>query len=168
MTQVKITEAESHDVQAIADIAAEAFWREYGSREKAEKAFRDTVAKRWLGIIERRSGIVLVAKEGRRVVGFLVFRWWFGWYGWLEAIAVKEGYRGRGIGKQLLKTLIDKARRQGYTKICLAVDNKDPVSFYKKFGAKKFGELPDDKGDLLELYYIPLKEDNPQNKKSRR
>lgn len=109
-------------------------------------------------MIERRSGIVLVAKEGRQVVGFLVFRWWFGWYGWLEAIAVKKDHRGKGIGTQLIKTLIQRAREEGYTKICFAVNEEDPINFYKKFDAKPFGELPDEETGTLTLYYILVKQ----------
>ena len=100
---LKIREALPEDVQAMTSIAIEIFWREYGSREKAEKAFRDYVARRWESLVRRRAGIVLVAEMHGEVVGFLVFRWWFGRNSWLEVIAVKEEHRGKGIGTRLRK-----------------------------------------------------------------
>ena len=130
---------------------------EYGSRERAEEVFKSTVARQWEHMIERRVGIILVAEEEGRVVGFLVFRWWFGWYGWLEAVAVKKDYRGRGIGTRLIETLIQRVREEGYTKICFAVKEEDPIGFYKKFDAKPFGELPGEESRRLTLYYISVK-----------
>jgi len=38
---LRIREALLEDIQAMTSIAIEIFWREYGSREKAEKAFMD-------------------------------------------------------------------------------------------------------------------------------
>ena len=46
MSRLKIRDALLKDIKAIADIAVEAFWKEYGSREKAEEAFKGVVAKR--------------------------------------------------------------------------------------------------------------------------
>jgi len=84
--------------------------------------------------------------------------WWFGWNGWLEAIAVKEGHRGRGVGTRLMRELIERAREEGYTKICFAVKQGEaPASFHEKFGARHFGELPDEEAGMLTLYYIPVR-----------
>ncbi len=88
-------------------------------------------------------------------MGFLLFRWWFSWNDWLEAIAVKREYRGRGIGTELIRTLIERARKIGYTKICFAVKQGETVAgFYGKFGARRFGELPDEQHGKPILYYI--------------
>ena len=152
---MRIRDALPGDVQAMVDVALEAFWREYGSRKEAERAFKGRVARRWESLIERGAGIVLVAEEGDQVVGFLVFRWWFGWNGWLEAIAIRKEYRGRGIGTRLTEALIERAREMGYKKICLAVKQQEVARFYEKFGARHFGELPEGSG-ALSLYYVPV------------
>ena len=75
MSRLKIRDAMLKDIKAIADIAVEAFWKEYGSREKAEEAFKGVVAKRWERIIGRGAGTILVAEDEGQVIGFLVFRW---------------------------------------------------------------------------------------------
>ncbi len=85
----------------------------------------------------------------------MVFRWRFGWNGWLEAIAIRKEYRGRGIGTRLTEALIERAREMGYKKICLAVKQQEVAKFYEKFGARRFGELPEDSG-ALSLYYVPV------------
>ncbi len=157
MSRLKIRDALLKDIKAIADIAVEAFWKEYGSREKAEEAFKGVVAKRWECIIGRGTGTILVAEEEGQVIGFLVFRWWFGWYGWLEVIAVRKDHKGKGIGTRLIETLIQRTRKEGYTKICFAVKKEDLVNFYKKFDAKPFGELPCEESGRLILYYISVK-----------
>ncbi|RLE71947.1 MAG: hypothetical protein DRJ37_03940 [Thermoprotei archaeon] len=62
--------------------------------------------------------------EKWRKRGFPLSRWWFGWNDWLEAIAVKREYRGRGIGAELIRTLIEKAGKIGYTKYALLSNKK--------------------------------------------
>jgi len=153
---MKVRDASLEDVYSIIEIALESFWKEYGSWEEAEKSFKNYVRKRWENLIKRRAGIVLVAEDDDRVIGFLVFRWWFGWNGWLETIAVKKEYRGKGVGTQLIKALIEKAREEGYSKICFAVEDENLIKFYKKFNAKYFGKLPED-STTLTLYYIPTR-----------
>jgi len=69
VSDLKIRDAMPKDVQAMVDIAVEAFWKEYGSLEEAEKMFKSVVARRWKRIIERKTGIVPVAeKNGENVV----------------------------------------------------------------------------------------------------
>jgi len=156
---LRIRKALPEDIQAIVDIAVEAFWKEYGNIEEARKAFRGPVARRWKHMIEDKTAIVLVAEKDKQVIGFLVFRWWFGWNGWLEAIAVKKEYRGMGIGTLLMRALIERARRIGYTRICFAVrQNEEVIKFYRKFNAQRFGELPDEDVGKLILYFIHIGE----------
>jgi len=157
MTNLRIREASPKDIQVMVDIAIEAFWKEYGSIEEVRKAFRGTVAKRWKRIMNDKTSIVLVAEKDKQVIGFLVFRWWFGWNGWLEAIAVKREYRGMGIGTLLMRALIERARRIGYMRICFAVkQDEKAIKFYKKFNAQRFGELSDEDIGKLILYFIHI------------
>jgi Acetyltransferases len=56
---------------------------------------------------------------------------WLGWYG------VKEGYRNKGYGKELLTWTINKAREMGYKHIRLYTDeneNKEAINLYEKMG----------------------------------
>ena len=53
-------------------------------------------------------------------------------------IAVKKEYRGNGIGRKLLETLINKAQECGYCKITLEVrdDNYSAKKLYQSLGFK--------------------------------
>ena len=75
---------------------------------------------KWRGLLRDRSSVVAVAEVGGCVVGFAVLRWWFGWSRWLEAIAVKSEFRGRGLGRVLMKFVLKKTVELGYRRICFA------------------------------------------------
>ncbi|RLE85243.1 MAG: hypothetical protein DRJ41_01590 [Thermoprotei archaeon] len=157
MLDIEIRDALPGDVKAMAEIAVESFWREYRSLEEAEKAFKGPVARRWENMIKRGAGIALVAEKDGQIVGFLILRWWFGWNGWLEVIAIKKEYRSKGVGTQLMETLMRKAREMGYKRICFAVRLRETlIRFYERFNARRFGELPDEELGRLALYYIPV------------
>lgn len=60
----------------------------------------------------------------------------------------------RALLKELMRTLIERAGKIGYTKIRFAVKQGEAVAgFYGKFGARRFGELPDEQYGLI-LYYM--------------
>jgi len=70
-------------------------------------------------------------------------------------MAVKKEYRGKGIGTSLMRTLIEKAWKMGYMRICFAVrQDEKAIKFYRKFSAQRFGELPDESVGKLILYFI--------------
>lgn len=54
----------------------------------------------------------------------------------LEAVRIKEGYRGKGIGATVFKWAIARAREKGAHLIQLTTDKKRPeaVKFYEKLG----------------------------------
>lgn len=62
-------------------------------------------------------------------------------YGLLENVYIESEYRSRGLGKQLVKLLIDEAKERGcYKLIATSKNNKPEVhSFYEKFGFKNIG-----------------------------
>ncbi|MCT1904301.1 GNAT family N-acetyltransferase [Oceanobacillus sojae] len=51
-------------------------------------------------------------------------------------IAIVEGERGKGLGKQLLREIIKEAKRAGYIGLSLSVDlkNTSAISFYHQLG----------------------------------
>jgi N6-L-threonylcarbamoyladenine synthase len=59
----------------------------------------------------------------------------------IQTIATKPNYRGKGIGRSLLTTLVNKAKELGATEIFLEVraDNTVAQKLYKVFGFKKIG-----------------------------
>lgn len=58
-------------------------------------------------------------------------------------IAIRKEYRSRGIGKQLVSTMIEECKGK-FELILLGVFtvNKNAISLYKKFGFKEYGTLP--------------------------
>ncbi|MCD6493613.1 MAG: GNAT family N-acetyltransferase [Archaeoglobaceae archaeon] len=77
---------------------------------------------------------VLIADVGE-IAGFAIVYWdENGFY--LGALGVKEKYRGKGIGKELVKKCVEFAKKKGYNKVWLEVnvDNKKAIEIYKNMG----------------------------------
>lgn len=57
---------------------------------------------------------------------------------YLAEIAVAEGYRGQGLATKLINMLISKAKDEGYQRVILDVDFKNPkaLKLYQKIGFK--------------------------------
>ncbi|KYH39487.1 MAG: GCN5-related N-acetyltransferase [Candidatus Bathyarchaeota archaeon B63] len=59
-------------------------------------------------------------------------------------IIIKSGYRDLGIGTEIMKTLIDQARRMGLEILTLTVfaTNKRAIHVYEKVGFREVGRIP--------------------------
>ncbi len=55
---------------------------------------------------------------------------------YVSRMIVKKEYRNRGIGSEILKFLIDKAKNMGYSEMTIGVDkdNVNALHMYRKFG----------------------------------
>ncbi len=87
------------------------------------------------------SGTILVFREKSGVAGMVNLLYTVstargGRVAILEDMVVRPGARGRGIGSQLLKAAIDKARSSGCSRITLLTDsdNHDAMRFYSRHG----------------------------------
>ncbi len=60
------------------------------------------------------------------------------------AIAIYKEYCGCGIGKAMMQTVLDAAKRAGYEQAELEVvsSNKAAIEMYKKLGFAKYGSFP--------------------------
>lgn len=57
------------------------------------------------------------------------------------AIAVVPSRRGRGFGGELLQALLEQARRDGYPRLTLSVEQENPAAaLYEKYGFERVGE----------------------------
>jgi GNAT superfamily N-acetyltransferase len=88
-----------------------------------------------------------VAVDDGDVVGtalwFLNFSTWRGTHGvYLEDLYVRPGHRGRGFGKELLRTLAEVCVRRGYSRLEWSVLdwNTPSIEFYKAHGAVPMDE----------------------------
>ena len=89
---------------------------------------------------------IFVAIEDNKIVGFItgeIFKkkaWYNVQLGEINNIFVLEEYRQKGIGKKLVKTMIDTFKQEGITNIDLYTfgNNIDAIKFYEKIGFKKY------------------------------
>lgn len=60
------------------------------------------------------------------------------------AIALYQEYCGYGIGKIMMQTVLDEAKKLGYEQAELEVisDNKGAIALYEKLGFEKYGSFP--------------------------
>ncbi|KAK1300344.1 hypothetical protein QJS10_CPB13g01071 [Acorus calamus] len=72
---------------------------------------------------KRNSGLIF-AKRGEEIAGYIT------------KLAVKEEYRGQGLGEALLNAAIQKCRTRKIQRVCLHVDplRTPAVSLYNKLG----------------------------------
>ena len=78
-------------------------------------------------------------------------------------ISIIEGYRGIGLGTEMMRILLEKAKEAGYRMVILDVyaDNLRAIHLYEKFGFVKAGTIPkyayfEDKGfvDSITMYKL--------------
>ncbi|NNV54512.1 GNAT family N-acetyltransferase [Panacibacter sp. KCS-6] len=94
----------------------------------------------WFKEKRKHAFAVFVAEENGVILGFSTlghFRTWEGYKFTVEnAVYVKADSRGKGIGKLLLKPLIDNAKALRYHTIMAGIDatNEASIALHKQFG----------------------------------
>lgn len=63
------------------------------------------------------------------------------WY--LDSIVTKDAFRGKGIGKELMQAVYDKAKSEGFREVGLNVDHDNPraLKLYEAQGFQKVTEV---------------------------
>lgn len=93
-----------------------------------------------------KNGKTIVAVVDKKVIGFIVFypTGAFPLGGYIKLIAVHKDFRGKGIGKELIKKA-EKVIFKYWPNVFLLVSsfNKSAQKFYRSLGYKKVGEIPD-------------------------
>jgi len=82
------------------------------------------------------SDTFLVVEENDQVLGYVIATARTDYLGHIISVAVHPGHRRKGLGKLLMKNIIDLLARKGISTIRLEVrgDNVVAQSLYKKFG----------------------------------
>jgi GNAT superfamily N-acetyltransferase len=96
---------------------------------------------------KKKYAEVIIAELDGKPVGQALFFHNFSTFGgkpgiYLEDLYVKPEFRGKGIGKALLKKLIDVAKERNCGRVeWVVLDwNKPAIDFYKKLGAEPMNE----------------------------
>ena len=96
--------------------------------------------------VEKKELHIALNGQGE-CVGFIYYmtNGVFGSYPYLHIVAVKEEYRGCGIGRQLMKYFENHASDSPSAKYFLTVDDFNPRAkkLYENLGYQCVGELPD-------------------------
>ncbi len=133
----KIREATKSDAKKIAEIYKEA----YLERPYNEKWNERTLTKRIKDCFKECK--ILVAEVEKGVVGFIMlntFNWDRGLNGIIEDFCVKKEFRGKGVGRNLLKAAESELRKRKVNEIWMRVHEKvRAFGFYKRKGYKESG-----------------------------
>jgi GNAT superfamily N-acetyltransferase len=144
-TMARIEPATLEDLPQLAELLLGLFAQEADfepDREKQLGGLRQIIE-------DARIGRILVARDGREVVGmvnllFTISTAEGGRVAWLEDLIVHPSHRGKGMGSQLIKEAVQFARERGIRRITLLTDgdNSDAIRFYERHGFSKSAMRP--------------------------
>lgn len=92
--------------------------------------------------LRRNPGMSVVAHDGARLVG-AVLCGHDGRRGYLSHLAVYPAYRGRGIGREMMRRCLAALRSEGIAKCTILVytDNTDGQAFWERHGWRQREDL---------------------------
>ena len=133
------TDDDRLDLDAIVSFLARAYWAKGRPRERTERALKNSLV---FGLYDEARQIGLA----RVVTDYAVFAY-------LCDVFIHEEYRGRGLGKWLIETVMNHADLQGLRRWTLAT--RDAHGLYSPFG---WGPLPNPDGWMEILRPFPGEE----------
>jgi len=113
-------------------------WRRLGrSFDESYRIVRDPAREVYVAIDSSSSGYA-------GVVGFSVIIMQGAFVGYIQTVAVRDGYRGRGLGTALITFAEQRIfRDQPNVFICVSSFNPDARRLYERLGYSVVGELTD-------------------------
>lgn len=112
---------------------------------------------------------VLVAEEHGQVIGYASYGPWRPFHGFRETVEhsvyVRDGQRGKGLGRQLMQALIDQAKADGLHMMVAAVTagNDASIRLHEALGFEVTARMPQvgqKFGEWLELIFLQLRLDD--------
>jgi GNAT superfamily N-acetyltransferase len=148
---VQLRSGRTTDLDFLKEMLFEAFFWDTSTKRPLFASFRDTpeFSKLLVGW-ERRGDRAIIADESGTRIGAAWSRLWtpaLHSYGFVDAatpeiaMAVRQDYRSKGLGRRLLDALVETARADGVPALSLSVS---PLNFarqlYESAGFRKVGE----------------------------
>lgn len=109
------------------------------------------------------SNPIIVAEESGMIVGWAALSKWSDRCAYSDAaeisLYVKEGYQGKGVGRKLMKTVLDKGGKAGLHTVLarIAEGNEISVHLHQTLGFKHIGvikEVGKKFGRLMDVYLM--------------
>ena len=123
----------------------------------------------WVAQRQNDGFPVLVAEEDGQVIGYASYGPWRPFHGFRETVEhsvyVRDGQRGKGLGRQLMQALIDQAKADGLHMMVAAVTagNDASIRLHEALGFEVTARMPQvgqKFGDWLELIFLQLRLDD--------
>lgn len=149
------------DVELYKSIRLEALKEDpqaFGSSYEKESAFSE---EQWKERIENRDNCIIVAKEADTSIGMIGYHLKDeGKNAHLWGMFVSKKYRGKGIGKQLMQQIVEKAKRVKSVEVVSLDVNPEQTSavkLYESMGFVKSGTRKYLMGDGIERELFSMK-----------
>lgn len=144
--EIHIRAAKIEDIEAILEVVNDAILNTTAIYDYDVRTLNDQID--WFTEKQEQGFPIIVAvDENDNVLGFGTygsFRLKIGYKFTVEhSVYVKEGFSGKGIGRQILSELIEIAKKQKLHAIIglIDTDNAGSIAFHEKLGFKKTGIL---------------------------
>jgi GNAT superfamily N-acetyltransferase len=112
------TDPQRLDLEAVCGFMSRSYWAQNRTRPTIERALRNSLV---FGVYEESSMVAMA----RIITDYATFAW-------LCDVFVREDYRGRGIGKWLMESILAHPELQGLRRWLLAT--RDAHGLYSQYG----------------------------------
>jgi ribosomal protein S18 acetylase RimI-like enzyme len=102
------------------------------------------------GYTDGRILSMSVKQSGETIAG--LFGWTWGGCSEIEFLWVNESFRGQGVGKKLLESAEEEARRRGCRHVVLDTHSFQAPGFYLKCGYEVIGEVENHPRGYKKIY----------------
>jgi ribosomal protein S18 acetylase RimI-like enzyme len=142
MTEILIREARESDLLTIGKLTLELI----EAMSDAEGIDIKLIAENCRNLFSEANSYILVAEIGGIIIGFVNFTTRMtilhrGLSGLIDELIIAKSYRGKGIGRQLLSSAIEKSRQLGCCEVEVSTEktNTKAREFYRQCGFTERG-----------------------------
>ena len=147
---IKIREIKKDEYEFLREMLYEAIYFPDENQKLPKSVVFEPHLSKYVDDFGRRGDLAFVLIVERKLVGAIWARLFSETdksYGFVDeetpefSMAIKEVYRNKGFGHQLMMKLFEKLKTNGFEKVSLSVDKQNrAVNLYKKFGFETISE----------------------------